>query len=210
MYSGANVSYLASDHLCIRASYGSKSCTWCKCNVFISRYKKSLDFKQMQLCLNQEIIWPWNLHKTGHASLIHPGAACIDYHTNRSGRTSKVFFSLRQLKLTPAYHIGPARTYLVYFTQSWRSLSSMFVFGTIEDTPNIIRTRYIFKLHEQKRLLIKCCITGLWVNGLCIKSQDSSYRTGLTGTHQNLVGLTIFKSGESRDSPFQNPTENPA
>ena len=32
---------------------------------------------------------------------------------------------------------------------------------------------------------------------------------GLTGTHQNLVGLTIFKSGESRDSPFQNPSENP-
>ena len=31
---------------------------------------------------------------------------------------------------------------------------------------------------------------------------------GLTGTHQNLVGLTIFKSGESRDSPFQNPSEN--
>ena len=34
-----------------------------------------------------------------------------------------------------------ARAYLVYFTQSWRSLPSMFVFGTIEDTPNIIRTR---------------------------------------------------------------------
>ena len=32
---------------------------------------------------------------------------------------------------------------------------------------------------------------------------------GLPGTHQNLVGLTIFKSGESRDSPFQNPSENP-
>ena len=30
-----------------------------------------------------------NLHETGHASLIHPGAACIDYHTNMSGRTSK-------------------------------------------------------------------------------------------------------------------------
>ena len=29
------------------------------------------------------------------------------------------------------------------------------------------------------------------------------------GTHQKLVGLTIFKSGESRDSPFQNPSENP-
>ena len=28
-------------------------------------------------------------------------------------------------------------------------------------------------------------------------------------THQNLVGPTIFKSGESRDSPFQNPSENP-
>ena len=27
-----------------------------------------------------KIIWPWNLHKTGHASLINPGAACIDYH----------------------------------------------------------------------------------------------------------------------------------
>ena len=25
---------------------------------------------------------------------------------------------------------------------------------------------------------------------------------GLTGTQQNLVGLTIFKSSESRDSPF--------
>ena len=35
------------------------------------------------------IIWPWHLHETGHASLIHPGAACIDYHTNRSGRTWK-------------------------------------------------------------------------------------------------------------------------
>ena len=34
-------------------------------------------------------------------------------------------------------------------------------------------------------------------------------RMGLTGTHQNLVGLTIFKSGESRDSPFQNPSKNP-
>ena len=32
------------------------------------------------------------------------------------------------------------RAYLVYFTQSWRSLPSMFVFGTIEDTPSIIRT----------------------------------------------------------------------
>ena len=52
--------------------------------------------------------------------------------------------SLRQLKLTSAYRIGPARAYLVYFTQSWRSLPSMFVFGTIEDTPNIIRTKYIF------------------------------------------------------------------
>ena len=40
VYSGANVSYLASDHLCIRASYSSKSCIWCKCNVFLSRYKK--------------------------------------------------------------------------------------------------------------------------------------------------------------------------
>ena len=29
------------------------------------------------------------------------------------------------------------------------------------------------------------------------------------GTHQNLVGLTIFKSDESRDSPFQNLSENP-
>ena len=48
--------------------------------------------------------------------------------------------SLRQLKLTSAYCIGPARAYLAYFTQSWRSLPSMFVFGTIEDTPNIIRT----------------------------------------------------------------------
>ena len=37
----------------------------------------------------QTNIWPWNLHETGHASLIHPGAACIDYHTNRSDRTSK-------------------------------------------------------------------------------------------------------------------------
>ena len=37
----------------------------------------------------KDIIWPWHLHETGHASLIHPGAACIDYHTNRSGRTSK-------------------------------------------------------------------------------------------------------------------------
>ena len=85
--------YLASDHLCIRV-YSSKSCTWCKCNVFIEILKKNnLDCKQMQLCLNQEIInlkvtwtytkiiWPWNLHETGHASLIHPGAACIDYHT---------------------------------------------------------------------------------------------------------------------------------
>ena len=33
-----------------------------------------------------------------------------------------------------------ARAYLVYFTLSWRWLPSMFVFGTIEDTPNIIRT----------------------------------------------------------------------
>ena len=32
----------------------------------------------------------------------------------------------------------------------------------------------------------------------------------LNGTHENLVGLAIFKSGESRDSPFQNPSENPA
>ena len=48
--------------------------------------------------------------------------------------------SLRQQKLTSAYRIGPARAYLVYFTQSWRSLPSMFVLGTIEDTPNITRT----------------------------------------------------------------------
>ena len=33
---------------------------------------------------------------------------------------------------------------------------------------------------------------------------------GLTGTRQHFVGLTIFKSDESRDSPFQNPSENPA
>ena len=46
--------------------------------------------------------------------------------------------SLRQLKLTSAYRIGPARAYLVYFTQSWILLPSMFVFGTIEGTPNII------------------------------------------------------------------------
>ena len=62
---------------------------------------------------------------------------------------------------------------------------------------------------------MKRCITGLYiymgihVNGLCIKSQNSSCRMGLTGTHQNVVGLTIFKSGESRDSPFQNPSKNP-
>ena len=30
------------------------------------------------------------------------------------------------------------------------------------------------------------------------------------GTHQNLVGLTILKSDESRDSPFQYLSENPA
>ena len=35
------------------------------------------------------IIWLWHLHETGHASLIHPGAVCIDYHSNRSGWTSK-------------------------------------------------------------------------------------------------------------------------
>ena len=32
----------------------------------------------------------------------------------------------------------------------------------------------------------------------------------LTGTHQNLMELAIFKSGESRDLPFQNPRENSA
>ena len=47
--------------------------------------------------------------------------------------------SLRQLK---SYRTGPARDSLVhvYFTQSWRSLPSMFVFGTIEKTLSIIRT----------------------------------------------------------------------
>ena len=53
-----DASYLASDHLCIRV-YSSKSCTWCKC-ICIYMYrdikKNNLDCKQMQLCLNQEII----------------------------------------------------------------------------------------------------------------------------------------------------------
>ena len=46
----------------------------------------------MQLCLNQEIInlkkkTQENLHETGHAFLIHPGAACMI--TIRTGRASK-------------------------------------------------------------------------------------------------------------------------
>ena len=68
----------------------------------------------------------------------------ITIRTGRAGHQRKPtsrLSSLRQLKLTSTYRIGPARAYLVYFTQSWRSLPSMFVFGTIEDTPSIIRTR---------------------------------------------------------------------
>ena len=68
----------------------------------------------------------------------------ITIRTGRAGHQRKPMSrlsSLRQLKLTSAYRIGPARAYLVYFTQSWRSLPSMFVFRTIENTPNIIRTR---------------------------------------------------------------------
>ena len=41
-----------------------------------------------------------------HASPIYPGPACIDYHTNRSDRTSK----------DSAYHSWRARATLVYFT----------------------------------------------------------------------------------------------
>ena len=52
VYSGANVSYLASDHLCIRA-YSSKSCTWCKCNVFIEIFKEN---KKQQLGLQTNAI----------------------------------------------------------------------------------------------------------------------------------------------------------
>ena len=58
--------------------------------------------------------------------------------------------SLCQLKLTTTYRIGPVRSYLVYFTQSWRSLPSMFVFGTMEDTPSIIRTGCI---HFRRNIL---------------------------------------------------------
>ena len=67
----------------------------------------------------------------------------ITIRTGRAGHQRKPMSrlsSLRHLKLTSAYRIGPARAYLVYLTQSRRSLPSMFVFGTIEDTPSIIRT----------------------------------------------------------------------
>ena len=59
-------------------------------------------------------------------------------------------------------------------------------------------------------ITIGCIYTVMGTcNWLWIKSPDSSFcRMGLTGTHQNLVGFTIFKRGESRDSPFQNPSEN--
>ena len=45
--------------------------------------------KQFSAGFRLWIIWPWNIHKTGHASPIHPGAACIKNHTNRLDRTSK-------------------------------------------------------------------------------------------------------------------------
>ena len=67
----------------------------------------------------------------------------IIIRTGRAGHQRKPMSRLsseRQLKLTSAYRIWPARAYPIYFTQSWRSLPSMFVFGTIEDAPNIIRT----------------------------------------------------------------------
>ena len=76
-----------------------------------------------------------------------PGCCMIVSNTIRTGlaghqrKPMSRLSSLRQLKLTPVYRIGPARAYLVYFTQPWRSLPSMFVFGTIEATPSIIRTR---------------------------------------------------------------------
>ena len=58
-----------------------------------------------------------------------------------------VFLLSVSWNLPSAYRTGPARAYLVYFTQSWRSLPSMFAFGTIEDTPSIIRTAYMLKAY---------------------------------------------------------------
>ena len=75
--------------------------------------------------------------------LLDLGAACIDYHTNRSGRTSKEADKPSLFSLSAEIDVRikhRASTRFVYVIQSWRSLPSIFVFGTIENTLSIIRT----------------------------------------------------------------------
>ena len=111
-----------------------------------------------------------------------PGCFMIVSNTIRTGlaghqrKPMSCLSSLRQLKLTSAYRIGPARVYLVYFTQSWRSLPSMFVFGTIEATPSIIRTRCINEMWVVISIISKMS-SDVQRNRLCSSNREANEST---------------------------------